>query len=116
VYLSKSTVLGSLLIILLTVFGAVVTIQLPTLSVAGVIISTPIFVGLIGGLLLAVLLISHYRFEGTREWTGLVLFGVGIILALTQRPPFNWLGVLAIFLSLAVEWEVDRHLFRVVSR
>ena len=115
-YLSKSTVLGSLLIILLTVFGAVVTIQLPTVSVAGVIISMPIFVGLIGGLLLAVLLISHYRLEGTREWTGLVLFGVGIILALTQRPPFSWFGVLAIFLSLAVEWEVDRHLFRVASR
>lgn len=115
-YLSKSTAFRSVLLILLIAFGAVVTIQFPTPSVGSVIISKPTIVGLIGGLLLVALLISHYRFGETREWTQLVLFGVGIVLALTQRPPFNWIGVLAIFLSLAVEWEIDHRLSNIVSR
>ncbi len=116
VHLSKSTVFGPVLLILLIAFGAAVTNQFPTLSVGGVIVSKPVIVGLIGGLLLVALIISHYRSGEPREWTQWVLFGVGIVLALAQQPPFNWIGVLAIFLSFAVKWEIDQRLFKIVPR
>jgi len=116
VSLSKSTVFGFVLLILLTTFGAVITIQFPTLSVGGVTVPKSVIVGLISSTLLVALLVSHYRFRETRRWTQLVLFGVGILLALTQQPPFNWIGVSLIFLSLAIEWEIDQHLVKAVSR
>lgn len=114
--LSKSTVFGFVLLMLLTTFGAVITIQFPTPSVGGVTVPKSVIVGLISSTLLVALLISHYRFRETRRWTQLVLFGVGILLALTQQPPFNWIGVSLIFFSLAIEWEIDQHLVKAVSR
>jgi len=109
-YLNRSTILKLVLVILLTVFGAVVAVQFPTTSVGIVSISKVGLISLIGGLLFVVLIISYYLFGKAAESTRLVLFGVGIVLALTQGSPFNWVGVLAILLSIVMEWIINhRH-------
>ncbi len=115
-YLSRSTVFGSVILVALIAGGALVVAQFPTLSVGNVAIQTPVVVGLISGLLLVPSVVSQYRSGENRESIRWTLFAVGIPLSLTQRSPFDWVGVLAILLSLVVAWEIDRRIFRLTSQ
>ena len=103
----------------LTVFiavGAIVITQVPTVSVNEITVRTPVIVGLISGILLVPSIISHYRSRNNRKAIRWALFAFGIPLSLTQRSPFNLLGVLAVLLSVALAWDIDHRLFRTTSQ
>lgn len=109
--LSRSTVLSSVVLVALVAGGALIVTRFPTVSVGSVTIQTPVLAGLISGILLVPSIFSHYRSGEQRESVRWTLFAVGVPLSLTQRSPINLAGVLIVFLSLAVAWEIDRRFF-----
>jgi hypothetical protein len=111
VHLSRSTVFGSVILVALIASAAWVVAQFPTLSVGNVTVQTPVLIGLLSGILLVPSILSQYRSGETRESIRWALFAVGIPLSLTRQSPFDWIGVLAVLVSLAVAWELDRRLF-----
>jgi len=96
--------------------GVLIVALFPTLSVGGRTIQTPLLGGLVSGVLLVPSIVSHYRAGERRETIRWALFALGIPLSLTQRSPLDWVGVLAVVLSLAVVWEIDQRFFHLTSQ
>lgn len=116
VRLSRSIVFGPAVLVALIAGGGLVLTRFPILSVGSVTIQTSMVVGLIAGILLVPSIVSQYRSRERRESIQWALFAVGIPLSLSQRSPFDWVGVLAVCLSIAVAWAVDRRLLRLTFR
>ena len=114
--LSRSNLFGPVTFIVLIAIGVVVVVQFPTLSVGGRTIQTPLLGGLISGILLVPSIVSHYRSGKKRTTIRWALLAVGIPLSLTQHSPFDWVGVLAVVLSLAVAWDIDRRLLQLTHQ
>jgi len=115
-HLRRSNFFGAVAFLLLIAVGAVVVTQFPTLTVGGRTIQTPLLGGLISGILLVPSIVSHYRSGELRATARWAFFAVGIPLSLTQRSPFDWIGVLAVVLSLAVAWKIDRRLLQLTHQ
>jgi len=116
VHLDRSNLFGLIAFIILVAVGVLVVAQFPTLSVGRWTIETPLLGGLVSGILFVPSIVSHYRSGEKRETIRWGLFAVGIPLSLTQRSPFDWIGVLAVVLSLAVAWKIDRRLLQITSQ
>lgn len=114
--LSRSPSFGYVVLLVFIAGGALVVTQFPTLSVGSATIWTPVLIGLVSGILLVPYIVSRYRSGENRESIRWTLFAVGIPLSLTQRSPFNVVGVLAVLLSLAIAWEIDRRLLVTVPQ
>ena len=101
---------------ILIAVGVLAVAQFPTLSVGGRTIQIPLLGGLVSGILLDPSIVSHYRSGEDRATVRWALFAVGIPLSLIQRSPLDWVGVLAVVLSLTVAWKIDRRLLQLTSQ
>lgn len=116
VHLSRSNLFGPAVFVILIAVVVLAVAQFPTLSVGGWTIQTPLLGGLVSGILLVPSIVSHYRSGEQRATIRWALFAVGIPLSLTQRSPFDWVGIVAVVLSLAVAWEIERRLLPLTSQ
>ena len=88
--------------------GIVFVSQFPTISTDRMTVQTSFLVPLIAGLLLTPTIISSYRSNNQRGALQYALIAIGLPIALLQYPAISWIGVLAIWVSVGVGWELDR--------
>lgn len=112
---NRSSILGFSVLAVGIAGAAVFFSQFPTLSLGGITIQTPFLAALVAGFALVPTTVSEYRSGEQRSALQHGLIAIGLPIALMQYPVLPWVGLLAVWASVAVGWKVDRKIPNPIS-